>query len=63
MTKEQEDALWSAYLGICVLKTMCRKVNLQMAEFRAIELLRDLGEAFPFIPERVALSALRAEPE
>lgn len=61
MTIEQENAVYAvyaAYLGICVLQTMCRKVNLRLAE-RCVELLTDLGTAFPFIPERVATSALR----
>ena len=59
MNKDQEDAVYSAYLGICVLQTMCRKAGLKMAEDRASELLMELGMAFPFIPERVGLSALR----
>lgn len=59
MTKDQEDAIYSAYLGICVLKTMTRVAKLAMAERRSAELLKELGEAFPFIAERVALSALR----
>ncbi|MDE2471084.1 MAG: hypothetical protein KGL35_20650 [Bradyrhizobium sp.] len=59
MTKEQKDAVYAAYLGICVLQTMCRKAGLTMGEQRSRELLTELGTAFPFIPERVAKSALR----
>ena len=59
MTTDQEDAIYSAYLGICVLKTMCRKAGLVLGEQRSKELLVELGAAFPFIPERVAHSALR----
>jgi hypothetical protein len=59
MTKEQEDVIYAAYLGICVLQTMCRKVRLTLAVERCTELLTELGTVFPFIPERVALSALR----
>jgi hypothetical protein len=59
MTKDQKDAIYAAYLGICVLKTMCRKAKLVLGERRAQELLTELGEAFPFIPERVGRSALR----
>ncbi len=59
MTKEQEDAIFAAYLGICVLQTMCRKARLGMAVDRSTELLREMGETFPFIAERVGLSALR----
>jgi hypothetical protein len=59
MTKDQEDAIYAAYLGICVLQTMCRKAGLCGGETRSKELLVELGTAFPFIPERIALSALR----
>jgi hypothetical protein len=59
MTPAQEDAVYSAYLGICVLQTMTRKVGLTMATERCDALLKEMGEAFPFIGERVALSALR----
>ena len=60
MTKQQEDAIYAAYLGICVLQTMCRKVGLSLAVQRSQSLLTELGTAFPFITERVALSSLRA---
>jgi hypothetical protein len=59
MSEDQEDAVYAAYLGICVLQTMCRKVGLKLAVERASDLLKELGTAFPFIPERVGLSALR----
>jgi hypothetical protein len=59
MTVEQEDAIYAAYLGICVLQTMCRKAGLTMGTERASDLLKEMGEAFPFIGERVGLSALR----
>jgi hypothetical protein len=55
MTKEQEDAIYSAYLGISVLRTMCRKTNLQMAEHRANELMIELDMAFPGLAGRAAL--------
>lgn len=60
LTKEQEDAIYAAYLGICVLQTMCRKVGLTMAVDRSTDLLKELGAAFPFIAERVAASTLRS---
>lgn len=59
MTTEQKDAIYAAYLGICVLRTMCRKAGLTLGEQRSSELLIELGTAFPFIAERVAVSALR----
>lgn len=59
MTKEQEDAIYSAYLGICVLQTMCRKAGLKLGVERSSELMKEMGTAFPFIPERVGLSILR----
>ena len=59
MTEQQEDAIYAAYLGICVLQTMCRKVGLKLAVDRASELLKEMGETFPFIPERVGRSILR----
>ncbi len=59
MTKNQQDAIYAAYLGICVLQTMCRKAGLTLGAERAKELLIELGTAFPFIPERVGMSALR----
>jgi hypothetical protein len=58
MTEEQEDAIYAAYLGICVLQTMCRKAGLTMGADRASDLLKEMGEAFPFIPERVGLSSI-----
>ena len=62
MSKDQEDAIYAAYLGICVLQTMVRKVGLTLAVDRCTELLKEMGTAFPFIPERVGMSALRARP-
>ena len=59
MTDQQKDAVYAAYLGICVLQTMTRKVGLKLALSRCETLMADLSEAFPFIAERVALSALR----
>lgn len=61
MNEEQEDAIWSAYLGICVLQTMCRKAGLVLGAQRSKELMIELGTAFPFIPERIGKEMLRAE--
>jgi len=59
MTDEQEQAIYGAYLGICVLKTMCRKARLDMAADRADELLKELSTAFPTVYERVLTLPLR----
>lgn len=59
MTKEQEDAIYAAYMGISVLSTMCKKAGLNMGRARAEELLQELSEAFPTVYERILLSVLR----
>ena len=59
MMKDQEDAIYAAYLGVCVLQRICRAAGLTLAEQRSKELMIELGTAFPFIPERVGQSALR----
>jgi hypothetical protein len=59
VTKEQEDAVYAAYMGISVLSTMCKKAGLNMGRSRAEELLQELSEAFPTVYERVLLSVLR----
>lgn len=59
MTKDQEDAIYAAYLGICVLQTMCRKAGLVMGVQRSTELLTELSTAFPAMYERVMLGVLR----
>ena len=61
MRKEQKDAVYSAYLGVCVLSTMCRKAGLVLGERRAKEILFEMGTAFPFIAVRVGSSLLRVE--
>lgn len=59
MTQEQEDAIYAAYMGICVLSTMCKKANLSAGRVRSEELLQELSTAFPTVYERVLLSTLR----
>lgn len=64
MTKEQEDAIVSAYMGICVLSTMCDKAGLHLGRARSNELLKELSEAFPDAYYRALLSFLRySEPD
>ena len=55
MTPEQDQTLYGAYLGICVLRTMCKKAGLVLAEQRCKELLLQLDKAFPGLAGRVAL--------
>jgi hypothetical protein len=47
MNKQQYDAVYSAYLGIKVLRAMCRAVNLPLGVERSCELIIELEEAFP----------------
>lgn len=55
LTKEQDDAVFAAYLGIGVLYIMCRAAKLTMAEERAKELRLELDTAFPGLAARSAL--------
>ena len=59
MTQEQEDAICAAYMGICVLSTMCKKAGLNTGRLRSEELLKELSQAFPTAYERILLSTLR----
>lgn len=54
----QADAIYSAYLGIGVLRTMCRKAGLTLAEERSRDLMIELDTVFPGLAAR---SALRIE--
>lgn len=60
MTEDQDQAILAAYLGICVLRTMCRKAGLKAGEERSKELLLELDVAFPGLAAR---SALRTAPQ
>jgi hypothetical protein len=55
LTKEQDDAIFSAYLGINILRIMCRKAKLEMAERRAHDLMAELDTAFPGLTARSML--------
>lgn len=59
MTDEQEQAIYGAYLGICVLQSMCRKARLDLAATRAGDLLKELSTAFPTVYERILTLPLR----
>lgn len=53
-----DAAVFSAYLGICVLQTMCNRAGLQMAETRAKDLLIEMDTAFPGLAGRAALRSM-----
>jgi hypothetical protein len=55
MTREQDEAIFAAFLGIMVLRTMCKKAGLTMGEQRSKELLIELDTAFPGLSGRSAL--------
>jgi hypothetical protein len=59
MTREQEDMVIRAYLGVCTLKRCFAKWGTEIEVERTAGLLKDMGEAFPFIPEHVSRMALR----
>lgn len=59
----REEAAYAAYLGICVLATMCKKAGLFLAEKRATELLIEMGRAFPEFAGRSALRATTGAPK
>lgn len=61
MTGEQEQAIYGAYLGICTLRSMCRKAQLDLAAARADELLKELSTAFPTIYKRILMLSLRGK--
>lgn len=55
VTKDQTEAICAAYLGISVLRTMCKKAGLTMAEQRAKDLMTELDTVFPGLAGRAAL--------
>jgi len=64
LTPEQESAVASAYLGICILSRMCRKAGLDLARVRSEELLKEISEAFPEAYQRALSGVLRdVQPE
>jgi hypothetical protein len=63
MTEQQDQAVFAAFRGICVLRTMCKKARLRLGEERARELLIDLDRAFPGLAARSALRASALEPK
>jgi hypothetical protein len=60
VTKEQEEAIYAAYLGICKLRRCAVKWGGDEEVASADRLLKDMGEAFPLIPARVAAAVSRS---
>ena len=61
MTDAEQDAVYSAYLTIGILKKRCLRNGLtEEAEFASSAMVT-LGETFAFIPIRVGRSAMRRE--
>jgi hypothetical protein len=52
MTKEQEDAIYTAYLGIWILEGISRKIGLDSLTMRSAAVLEKLSEIFPFVAEQ-----------
>jgi hypothetical protein len=52
MNKQQYDAVYSAYLGIIVLRAMCRAVNLPLGIERSTDLITELEQAFPSLKKK-----------
>ena len=55
LTPEQDQAIYAAFLGIGVLRTMCKKAKLTLAMQRCEELQIELDRAFPGLTARSAL--------
>lgn len=53
--EKMEDLLWAAYLGLCVLRTMCRKVKLAAGEQTADTIIKEIEQLRPDFPPRTAL--------
>lgn len=49
------DAIYAAYLGISVLRTMCKAAGLRLAQDRARDLMIELDTVFPGLSGRAAL--------
>ncbi|MCP1832782.1 hypothetical protein [Bradyrhizobium sp. USDA 4545] len=59
---EQANAIYSAYLGISVLRTMCKAAGLKLAEERSRDLMVELDTAFPGLAARAALRTEASKP-
>jgi hypothetical protein len=58
VTEDQDHAVYSAYLGICILNRMCKSAGLNLGAQRAGELLIELDMAFPGLAARSALRVI-----
>lgn len=51
----QADAIYAAYLGIAVLRSVCKAAKLSLTEQRARDLMIELDTVFPGLSGRAAL--------
>ena len=56
LSEAQVDTIFAAYLGVGVLRTMCRRAGLKLGEDKAEEIESGLARIFPEFP---AMSAVR----
>lgn len=52
------DAVYAAYLGISVLRSMCKAARLSLGEDRSRDLMIELDTVFPGLSARAALRTL-----
>ena len=50
-----KELAFGCYLALSVLRTMCRKINLTLAENKTAEIMTELDTAFPGFAARSAL--------
>jgi hypothetical protein len=61
MNEQQKDAVYAAYLGIRVLRTMCGRAGLRLGSETSAALLTTLNEAFPGLHDQVEAQQQRVE--
>jgi hypothetical protein len=57
MTQQQDSAIYSAYLGIKVLRMMCSSAGLKLGASRAKQITEELEVAFPSLITKQARPA------
>ncbi len=61
MTKEQEEAVYNAYLRICMLKRCAEKWGTESDVGKASQSLTELATVFPDVYQRILTMPLRQE--